>query len=252
MSLKIFSRWVTCPSPNPGATVRLFCLPFAGGGASTYRLWPAVLPPWIEVCPIQLPGREERYNERAYTSVSSVSRAIAREMTPWLDKAYAIFGHSMGALLAFETARALRHAGAPAPSALLASAYPAPQDAVVRTPIHHLPDAAFIDEMRKLEGTPEAVLGNTELMAFMLPVLRADFQACDTYTFVKEPPLDMPLAVYGGADDREVDRAALEAWRHTTVGDFSLRLLPGGHFFVQTHRDLLLADIAERLAALPV
>ena len=232
--------------------MRLFCLPFAGGGASTYRLWPAALPSWLEVCPVQLPGREERYGEPAYTSVIGLSRAVARELAPYLDKPFALFGHSMGALLAFETARALRQAGARAPAALLASAYPAPQDAVARTPIHQLPDAAFIEEMRKMEGTPEAVLANAELMAFMLPVLRADFQACDTYVFAAEPPLDLPLAVYGGAEDREVDRAALEAWRETTRGAFSLHLLPGGHFFVQTHRDLLLADIAERLAALPV
>ena len=232
--------------------MRLFCLPFAGGGASTYRQWPAALPASIEVCPVQLPGREERYGEPAHTSVIGVSRALARELAPYLDKPFAIFGHSMGALLAFETARALRHAGARGPAALLASAYPAPQDAVTRTPIHQLPDHAFIEEMRKMEGTPEAVLANAELMAFMLPVLRADFQACDTYVFAGEPPLDVPLTVYGGVDDREVDRAALDAWRDTTHGDFTLRLLPGGHFFVQTHRDLLLADIAGRLSALPV
>jgi medium-chain acyl-[acyl-carrier-protein] hydrolase len=252
MSARIVSRWITCPAPNPQAAMRLFCLPFAGGGASIYRAWPAALPSWVEVCPVQLPGREERYSEPAHTSVTGVSRALARELTPWLDKPFAIFGHSMGALLAFETARALRHAGARMPAALLAAAYPAPQEAVTRTPIHQLPDRAFIEEMRRMEGTPEAVLANAELMAFMLPVLRADFEACDTYAFVEEQPLEVALAVYGGADDREVDRAGLEAWRHTTRGAFSLRLFPGGHFFVQAHRDSLLADIAGRLATLPV
>ena len=250
MSSRVFTKWITCPSPRPRAAVRLFCLPFAGGGASAYRLWAAGLPASIEVCPIQPPGREERYAEPAFTSITALSRAIAGELEPYLDKPFAIFGHSMGALVAFETARALRRAGAPAPAALLPSAYPAPQDAVNRDPIHHLPDAAFIDEMRRMQGTPDAVLANAELMAFMLPILRADFQACDTYTHAVEPPLDVAVFAYGGAEDREVAAAALDNWRLTTRGPFALRMLPGAHFFVQTHRDVLLADIAER--ALPV
>lgn len=248
----MFSKWVTCPRPNPSAKLRLFCVPFAGGGASSYRLWPAHLPPSIEVCPIQLPGREDRYREPAFTSITGAANAVAREMTPFLDKPFAIFGHSMGALVGFEVTRALRHAGQAAPMALLVAAYPAPQAPLARSPIHHLPDREFIEEMRQLEGTPAAVLDNAELMEFMLPILRADFEACDTYTCAPEAPLDCPLLVYGGVDDREVGEAGLSQWRDQAGQSFALKVLPGNHFFVQSHRDLLLADIAGQLATLLV
>lgn len=252
MSNRIFSKWVTCPRPNPNATLRLFCFPFAGGGASIYRPWPTRLPATIELCPIQLPGREDRYREPAFTSVIAAARALSRELEPYLDKPFAIFGHSMGALVGFEVARALRHGGLPAPLALFVAAYPAPQAPLARAPIHRLPDREFIEEMRRMQGTPAAVLENAELMEFMLPILRADFEACDTYTCAPEPPLACPFFVYGGAEDREVDESGLDRWREQTSASFTRRLLPGNHFFVQSHRDLLLADVADQLATLPV
>jgi medium-chain acyl-[acyl-carrier-protein] hydrolase len=252
MSVRIYSKWITCPRPAPLARLRLFCLPFAGGGASAYRLWPAALPSWIEVCPIQLPGREDRYREPAFTSVTGLCGALARELEPYLDLPFVIFGHSMGALLAFEVTRTLRRVGAPAPQALLLAAYPPPHNALARNAIHHLPDAEFIDQMRRMQGTPEAVLQNADLMSFMLPILRADFQACDTYAWVDAPPLTCPIHMYGGEQDHEVAVTALEGWRRHTLGDFSVRVLPGSHFFVQAHRDMLLSDIVGRLSALPV
>lgn len=230
--------------------MRLFCLPFAGGGASAYRLWAAAVPSWIEVCPIQLPGREDRYREPAFTNLIGLSRALARELAPFLDKPFALFGHSLGALLAFETARALRQADAPSPRALFLAAYPAPHAPQARAPIHHLPDAEFIEEMRRLQGTPDAVLENRELMEFVLPILRADFQACDTYACTPEPPLAGPFFVFGGTEDAEVGEAGLERWREQTAGSFDLQMLPGTHFFVQSQRDTLLAAIAAHLARL--
>jgi medium-chain acyl-[acyl-carrier-protein] hydrolase len=229
----------------------LFCVPFAGGGASIYRLWAAQLPS-IEVCPIQLPGREDRYREPAFTSVPAAAAALARELTPYLDKPFAIFGHSMGALVGFEVARALRDANLRAPLALFVAAYPAPQAPLARAPIHQLSDRDFIEEMRRMQGTPAAVLENAELMEFMLPILRADFEACDTYHCAPAAPLDCPFFVYGGADDREVDEAGLNQWRDQTSRPLALRMLPGNHFFVQSHRDALLTDIADQLATLPI
>jgi medium-chain acyl-[acyl-carrier-protein] hydrolase len=244
------TKAITCPHPKPGAALRLFCLPYAGGGASAYRLWGAELPSSIEVCPIQPPGREDRYSEPPFTSLTALARALARDMAPCLDRPFAIFGHSMGALLAFEIARVLRHAGLPEPRALLLAAYPAPRLSLARAPIHHLPDPEFIDEMRRLQGTPAAVLDNRELMAFVLPILRADFQACDTYAWSPELPLACPFVVYGGTEDREVSAPALEQWHEETAAAFDRRMFPGTHFFVQAHRELVLADIARRLAAL--
>jgi surfactin synthase thioesterase subunit len=210
---------------------RLFCLPYAGGGASIYRTWNVERPSRIEVCPIQLPGREDRYREPAFTSLIGLSRAITRELLPYLDKPFAIFGHSLGALLAFETARSLRHAQAPAPLALCLAAYPAPHVPSGRAPIHQLPDTAFIEEMR-------------------LPILRADFQACDTYTCGVEPPLETPFFLFGGTEDADLGEAELQRWREQTTGDFSLQMLPGTHFFVQSQRARLLEAIGGHLARL--
>jgi medium-chain acyl-[acyl-carrier-protein] hydrolase len=244
------SRWVTCPQPRPDAAVRLFCLPYAGGGASSYRLWVAGLPPSIEVCPIQLPGREERLRETPFTNLIDLSHAVSRELTPYLDKPFAFFGHSLGALLAFEVARSLRHGGRPAPLGMYLAAYPAPHRPSARTPIHQLPDPAFIEELRRLQGTPEAVLGNRELIEFLLPILRADFEVCDTYVCAPEPPLACPLYLFGGTEDAEVGAAQLEQWRELTAGAFRLQMLPGTHFFVQSHRHRLLAEIGADLARL--
>jgi medium-chain acyl-[acyl-carrier-protein] hydrolase len=251
MNVRMFSKWITCARPNPAARLRLFCLPFAGGGASAYRSWPAALPSWLEVCAIQLPGREERYREPALTNLVALAHTVAHEMTPYLDRPYAIFGHSMGALLAFEATRQLRQASARMPEALFLAGYPAPQ-LTARKPIHELPDAAFVEEMRRLQGTPEAVLQNADLMAFILPILRADFEACDLHVSAAEPPLPCPFHVYGGEHDQEVGAAALAGWREHTAGTFTQRTLPGTHFFVQTGRDLLLSDIAGHLQTLPL
>ena len=250
MTYRLFSKWITCPRPSPDATLRLFCLPFAGGGASIYRAWATMLPSWIEVCPIQLPGREDRYREAAFTNLIGLSRALSRELTPYLDKPFALFGHSLGALLAFEVARSLRHAEAPAPLAMCLAAYPAPHVPSARAPIHQLPDPEFIDQMRRLQGTPDAVLANRELMEFVLPILRADFQACDTYVSAPEPPLACPFFVFGGTEDVEVGAPDLERWRELTSGSFSLRMLPGTHFFVQSQRQPLLAALGAHLARL--
>ena len=243
---RVFTNWITCPRPNPRASLRLFCLPCAGAGASMYRTWTARHPSFMEICPVQLPGREERYRDRAFTSLAGLSRAVARELTPFLDKPFALFGHSMGALLSFEIARSLRHSQAPAPKALFLSAYPPPH-APTRTPVHHLPDAEFIEEMRRLEGTAEAVLQSHELMAFVLPILRADFEICDTYRYAAEPPLDCPIMIYGGIDDREVGAGELDEWRAHTSVSFERRLLPGNHFFIHSQRDALVEDIARRI-----
>ena len=250
MSYRVFTNWITCPRPNPQAALRLFCLPFAGGGASVYRTWGSQLPGSVEVCPVQLPGREERYGEPAFTSVIGLARAVSREMTPFLDRPYALFGHSMGALLAFEVARSLRHSKTPAPVALWLAAYQAPHAPLARAPIHQLPDNRFIEEIRRFQGTSEAVLENQELMAFVLPILRADFQACDTYRYAPEAPLGCPIVMYGGRDDNEVGPHQLEEWRAHTSVSFDRRELPGHHFFVQSHRDMLLADIERRVSSL--
>lgn len=229
--------------------MRLFCLPFAGGGASAYRTWVAELAPHIEVCPIQLPGREERFHEPAHTDLRAMASLVVEQLLAFFDKPYALFGHSMGALLSYEVLRQLQESGAPAPVHAFLSAYVPPHRASRWAPIHQLPAAEFLDELRQLEGTPEAVLQHPELMQFLLPTLRADFQACETYDGSVPARLAAPLTVYGGVDDGDVSEEELAAWQVHTSADFRLRMFPGKHFYLQSAREALLADIRHTLQA---
>src|SRR5260370_20858382 len=154
--------------------LRLFCLPSAGGGSSAYRDWQNGFPSEIEVCPVQLPGRENRFSEPPATSMPSLVRALAAGLSPFLDRPFALFGHSLGALVAFELCQELRSMRQPVANHLFVSARPAPHLPDRRPPIHHLPDEALAAELRRLNGTPEDVLGDSALIELILPHLRAD------------------------------------------------------------------------------
>lgn len=243
------SKWITCHQPKKGARLRLFCLPFAGGGASIYRTWASGLPSWVEVCPVQFPGRENRYREAPFTNLVSLAEALTVELGPFLDTPYTVFGHSMGALVGFEVARSLRRVGAPMPRAMFLSAYPEPRKALARKMIHELPKGEFVEELRRLKGTPEAALANDELLEFMLPLLRADFQACDTYVYEPQAPLAIPFFIFGATEDREVPLLSLRGWCEQTSAPCSLKKFPGDHFFIQSQQDRLLAEISVHLTA---
>ena len=243
------TSWITCPRPNPGAPLRLFCLSSAGAGASMYRLWPSQLPASVEVCPVQLPGREDRYREPAFTSLAGLSRAIAREMTPFLDRRYAIFGHSMGALIAFELAFALEHDGGRPPVALFVSGRRPPDETDLAAPVHGLPDAEFLDELqRRYGGVPDVVRREPELLALLLPGLRADVRALETYRIADDTRVACPVHVYGGREDTRPRPDQLEGWTRRTEQPVRVQLFPGGHFFVAEEPAAICADIAARWA----
>jgi medium-chain acyl-[acyl-carrier-protein] hydrolase len=245
------TSWLTCPQPRHDARLRLFCFPFAGGGASTYRLWGTRLSQAVEVCPLQLPGREERAGETPYTNMVRLAVAAANEMAALLDRPFALFGHGMGALVAFEVARALRRAQRPSPSALLVSTCCPPQSAAdCRTLIGQLPDAAFSEHVVRLNALPDAVLRDPQQLARLLPTVRADFEACDTYEYAVERPLDCPVSAFGARNDRVATEAHLGGWRAQTSGAFEQLTLPGDRFFIHTHPDALLAHIGSRLRRL--
>jgi acyl transferase domain-containing protein/surfactin synthase thioesterase subunit len=245
--------WVVRSDLNPQPQLRLFCFPYAGAGASVFRTWSKDLPSTIEVCPVQLPGRETRLEEAAMTRLSSLVRALAQHLLPHLDVPFAFFGHSLGALISFELARELRRQNAPCPMQLFVSGCRAPQLPDRDLPIHRLPEPKFLAELRRLNGTPEAILQNSELMQRLLPTLRADFALLETYVYTNEPPLNCPIATFGGTQDPRVSREDLAAWRDQTQQSFTLQLLPGDHFFLLQNRQLLLQAIAQCLAQpLPV
>ncbi len=224
--------WLPYRRPRPGARVRLFCFPFAGGGASAYRTWQDELPASIEVCAVQLPARENRLGDAPVGDMARLVSMIADGLHAHLAQPFAFFGHSMGAVISFELARELRRRGGLRPVHLFASACPAPHipdtDAT-----HDLPEAELIEYMRKLGGMSEEVLQHRELMEMILPVFRADTSITETYQHATEPPLEVPFTTFGGLEDQKATRDDLDAWRQHTHGAFSLRMVPGGHFYIQ-------------------
>ena len=212
-----------------------------------YARWRKLLPSWIDVRPVEWPGRGARMDEPLITDPRALASQLARELGAQLDAPYALFGHSLGAVIAFELAHSLLDRGAPAPAILFASGAEAPavrDGSKWRQP---LSDEALLRELRNLRGTPEEVLANAELMRSALPVLRADFLMCGAYVYRPRRPLPCPVHVFGGADD-ETGREALEAWRKETSASFALDILPGHHFFIHTQQAELIDRIGVALA----
>ncbi|MBD2256625.1 thioesterase II family protein [Pseudanabaena sp. FACHB-2040] len=244
--------WIKCFKPNPSASLRLFCFPYAGGGASVFRAWASQLPPNIEVCAIQLPGREDRIKEPLFTELRPLVQTLAPVLRPYCDIPFAFFGHSMGALISFELARYFRTLQQPAPVHLFVSGRSAPHLPDKNPFRHTLPDQAFLQALRDLNGMSLAVLNNPELLQMVLPILRADFSICETYTHQVEPPLDCSISALSGEDDLEATCDRMQSWNLQTTSTFSLTMLPGGHFFLQTNQALFLELLSRELNLLKV
>ena len=240
------NEWIVRLRPNEQARLRLFCFPYAGGGASIFRSWPDALPSEVELCGVQLPGREYRLGERAYTRMVPLIQALAEAIYPYLDRPFAFYGHSMGALVSFELARELRRRYDRHPVCLYLAAYRAPQLPNPNIKIYHLPSEVFKVVLRA-DGVPEAILQNEELMQAMLPTLRADYELCDTYEYREEPPLACPFLLFRGLEDVRVSEADLEEWPVHSSAMWSLSMFPGSHLFLHTAQDLLLAEISQHL-----
>ncbi len=230
--------------PGEQDEIRLFCLPYAGGGASIYREWTRALPAGAGVYPIQLPGRENRIAEPLLYTMEELVEAVSEAIAPYLQRPFILFGHSVGARIAFELARSLRRKWRLRPCHLLVSGSRAPH-LPESTPLHRLPDDAFVKELRRFSGTPEVVLQNRELMEIFIPILRADFTVSETYTYAEDAPLDCPIAAFGGTGDPEADPEEIAAWVHHTGGDFTMEMFEGDHFFLQTARASLLHSVGQ-------
>jgi surfactin synthase thioesterase subunit len=235
---------------NPQARLRLFCFPSAGSGVSLLHSWFKDMPLDYEVCAIQPPGREDRHLEPPFRRMAPLVAMAADALAPVLELPYALFGHSLGALTAFEVARELRRRGLPAPVRLFVSSRIAPQLAPRFGSIHHLPESEFIKELAVRYGPiPSLILSDPELMALFFPVLRSDIEVLETYTYRAEEPLDMPISVLSGASDPMVDEAGMHAWAEQTSSTTTVRILAGDHFFPKAARETFLNAISGDLSA---
>ena len=226
---------------------RLLCFPYAGGAASIYRDWGNKLSSSVEVHSVQLPGHGHRLREPLFKRVEPLVESMAEELMPYLEGSFAFFGHSMGAIISFELAQLLRRENKPGPSHLFLSGRPCPHRTVKERPTYDLPEPEFIEELRRMKGTPNEVLEHPELMAVLSPILRADLEICQTYECQPRPPLDCPVTVFGGLRDEDVSREQLEGWRDYTTSSFAVRMFPGNHFFLQSSAAVLLRLIAQDL-----
>ena len=227
--------------------MRLFCFPYAGGSEAAFRTWQQKLPETIEVLPIQLPGRGTRIKEPALTRLAPLVQALSQSLRPELDLPFGFFGHSMGGLIAFELARQLRREGCALPVHLFISAKCCPKR-VDDLYSGEISDQELIQILQRYEGTPREVLENPELMQILLPVVRADMELCNTYVCDPEPPLWCPITAFGGLQDHKSGRECLEGWQTYTTGRFTLRMFPGGHFFLQSCEKSMLEAIFRELA----
>ena len=231
------------------APARLYCFPYAGGSASAYRSWADIMPQGVELVAYQLPGRSERISEPAATdiraSVPEVASAIAADIC---DGPYGLFGHSMGASLAYEVALELRRQGAEGPRLLALSGRRAPScDIEKHNEYRELSDDLFLDKIQSLGGTPAQLLENPDILELILPTLRADFIADETYMARPTVPLDCQFLVFGGNADPVTPVPSLRPWEEFSAGQATVHIYPGGHFFLWDHAPEILQLISTRL-----
>lgn len=243
------AEWV--PARRQARSTALVCFPHAGGGAAPFFRWQRTVPDFIEVLPVRLPARESRLHEPHFGDLQSAAERVADELADErADDAgpLAFVGHSMGALLAFETAHVLRHRGRPGPRLLAAVACRGPTWPATRPWLHDQDDASFVRSLtERFRSLPPELVAQPEWLAAFLPTLRADLRAVETY--VGGGSLECPILAFGGTDDREIGPAALGAWRAATSGEFSLKLVSGNHFFLHEQPQAVLRDVVRRLAA---
>lgn len=248
------SNWVAKPFRNPTAPLRLVCFAGAGGSASQYRLWGQTLGPQVDVCALELPGHWSRRDEPFITRFEPAIEAIGPEVAALADRPYAVFGFSMGSLLAYHTVRWLRRRQKPMPMCLFVAGRGAPEypSAHGQTNLTALSDAQFVEVMRTVyDGIPQAVLQEPDLLKLALPVLRADMELLDDHNFKPEPPLDIPLHVSGGSSDPHLTPEKLRAWGKHTTNTCDLEMFPGPHHFLEPSRAAVLAYVQRCLRLQP-
>ena len=234
--------------PSPAAALRIFCLPYAGRGASVYRRWWEGSDRRVEFVPVQFPGRENRVRESLIDDLRELVESLAANIAPHTGRPYALFGHCMGASIAFELAHRLSDLTGHRPRHLVVAGCTPPHRQQAVPSARRRTDEELVTELRRLGGTPRAVLDNERLLAFALPVLRADWCVVDGYGYRPTPALDVPITVLGSTGDPDVATDELRQWDRHTNADTRVYVFPGDHFFVERFReeirDLLVSELA--------
>lgn len=239
--------WWTVAKRHPNARLRLFCFPYAGGNAAVFRSWSFELPDEIEVYALQLPGRANRLVEAPFKRLPDLVPVLAQITADLIDRPFAFFGHSLGAVLSFEIARWLRRHRRLVPTHLFVGGRRAPQVPPSEEPNYQKADHELLSSLGALNGTPVEVLRNAELLALMLPTLRADFELIETYQYTDEPPFACPITVVDGSDDPWTEDDGREAWRRQTTGRFAAHVVDGDHFFIHAKADELMRLVQAEL-----
>ncbi|MFC5473487.1 thioesterase II family protein [Paraherbaspirillum soli] len=236
--------WFHVPIPRPEARLRLFCLPYAGASGVTFHHWAAAMPAHVELSGINLPGRLSRFAEPPFTRVEPLLAALDLALQTRDDLPYVLYGHSMGALLAFELAQLRVRSGAALPEHLIVSGRRAPGTSHRRQETYLLPDREFLAEVKSLNGLPSAAWDNAELIKLLLPMLRADFELVNTYTHVPRPPLPVPLTVLTGDADPVAPLEQVWAWDQQST-DCNVHVFEGDHFFIHQKEKEVVGMIAD-------
>ncbi|MGC9381243.1 thioesterase II family protein [Streptomyces sp. MH13] len=242
------SRWIRRYHPSEGSQVRLVCLPHAGGSASFYFPMSQALAPALDVLSVQYPGRQDRRDEPGITDMACYADELAGELLPWLDRPLAFFGHSMGAVLAFEVTRRLERDHGVTPVRIFASGRRAPSSHRHET-VHLRDDDGVVAEMRELSGTDSRILGDEEILRMVLPAIRTDYTAIENYRAAPEDVVHTPITVLTGEADPRTTREEAESWGKHTTSDVEIHCFPGGHFFLANHQERIMKIVSERLTA---
>jgi medium-chain acyl-[acyl-carrier-protein] hydrolase len=244
------SPWFVVGSPRPDPVARLFCFPYAGGSAQIFQDWHHYLPYEVEVVGVQYPGRGARVAERAITSCDQMIETLLVEFEPWLDVPYMFFGHSNGALVSFELARALQDSGSYLHIHQFISAKRAIHLDPRRKQLHDLPRDAFLREVERLGGTPAELLADPEFMEILLPILRADFSLSETYVRRDASPLKVDATILYGSRDVDIPEYDALRWAELVRGNIDHRSFDGGHFFINTHKRQVLEFMRAKMKAI--
>ncbi|MCX2953673.1 thioesterase II family protein [Lentzea sp. NEAU-D7] len=235
------------PYGSTGTGTRLFCFPHAGASAAVYAGWRTAGNGDPAICPVQLPGRAARGRETPHHDPEALADDVISGLGAELTGDYALFGHSVGALVAYLVARRIVERGGQPPRHLFVSGRPAPQLPNTRRELRALPTDDLVGELRALGGLPDVLLKERSLLELFLPLLRADMSVNETYRHVPGPPLPIPLTVFGGTDDPRAEHAELAAWQELSA-DSALVTYPGGHFYLEDRVPEMLEVVRGRMA----